>query len=344
MSNIGRTREEDNIRKIVDYLYENGLNKTVELPQIAVMGDTSSGKSSLLSALSTVQFPSSDQITTRCPTRLHMERSLDGTSFAKVDIIWTVTKNPPPFQSMKLEGTNIGPRLSAEISRAQEIILTASGREVSEDVIQITLCDPDCLDLTLIDLPGIVRTSGKGESNTLGEEIRNLINLYLTNERCIILAVIPANVDFHNSQIMADARKVDPSTTRTLPVINKPDLIDHGAESGVCDLLLGKKTERFELGFHIVRCRGQKDLNDGMSVAEGIQKEEIFFRAKEPWSHIGDRDLMGVPSLKKKLALLQIEMLQKTVPTLVEDITKKKLVAIEELHQLGFDLSNEFSR
>jgi GTPase SAR1 family protein len=34
------------------------------------MGDTSSGKSSVLSALSGIEFPSSDQLTTRCPTQL----------------------------------------------------------------------------------------------------------------------------------------------------------------------------------------------------------------------------------------------------------------------------------
>lgn len=42
----------------------------------------------------------------------------------------------------------------------------------------------------------------------------------------MILAIVPANVDFHNSQIMADALKVDPETQRTIPVITKPDLID----------------------------------------------------------------------------------------------------------------------
>jgi len=40
------------------------------------MGDTSSGKSSLLSQLSgKIEFPSNDRLTTRCPTRLRMERT-----------------------------------------------------------------------------------------------------------------------------------------------------------------------------------------------------------------------------------------------------------------------------
>ncbi|RLN68361.1 hypothetical protein BBJ28_00002230, partial [Nothophytophthora sp. Chile5] len=39
-------------RELVDKLRDLGLDQYVELPQIAVMGDTSSGKSSLLSAVS----------------------------------------------------------------------------------------------------------------------------------------------------------------------------------------------------------------------------------------------------------------------------------------------------
>jgi hypothetical protein len=38
------------------------------------MGDTSSGKSSLLSAIAGNNiFPSNNELTTRCPTRLRME-------------------------------------------------------------------------------------------------------------------------------------------------------------------------------------------------------------------------------------------------------------------------------
>ena len=50
------------------------------------MGDTSSGKSSVLSAISKIEFPSNDKLTTRCPMRLRMERK-EKTS-AKVYIKW----------------------------------------------------------------------------------------------------------------------------------------------------------------------------------------------------------------------------------------------------------------
>ena len=63
-------------RNFIDSLHSNDLGAYIELPQIAVMGDTSSGKSSVLSAIAGyLLFPSSSVLTTRCPTRLRMENS-----------------------------------------------------------------------------------------------------------------------------------------------------------------------------------------------------------------------------------------------------------------------------
>ncbi len=60
---------------------------------------------------------------------------------------------------------------------------------------------------------------------------------------------------------MAEARKVDPETARTLPVLTKPDLINIGGEDSVLELLLGRKTDKFEKGFHMVKGCGQVSLN-----------------------------------------------------------------------------------
>ena len=45
----------------------------------------------------------------------------------------------------------------------------------------------------------IVRTVGKDEKESLIKEINDIIKEFLKNERCIFLAIVPANVDFHNS-------------------------------------------------------------------------------------------------------------------------------------------------
>ena len=63
---------------LVDDLRKLGLQKDVPIPQIAVMGDQSSGKSSVLEALSGVPFPRGTGLVTRCPCQLTMKRTADG--------------------------------------------------------------------------------------------------------------------------------------------------------------------------------------------------------------------------------------------------------------------------
>jgi len=337
--------EQENIRLIDDYLHQSQINEFISLPQIAVMGDTSSGKSSLLSAISNIQFPSSDQITTRCPTKLHLSKSRDGTSSFEVDIVWHhSSKYRGMFEAKAYEGKGNFHLIPNLISEAQNCILKASSRQVARDIITVRICDPDAYDLTLIDLPGFVRSIGKGEDASIVEDIRSLCDEYLENRRCIVIAIIPANVDFHNVQIMADARKVDPETKRTIPVITKPDLIDKGAEHGVFELLQGKKTDEFILGFHLVKCRGQQALNSGVSVESGIQEEENFFRGTEPWKSSELQDQFGVINLKQKLADLQVTMLQESIPEIIKDIATIKQKLQSNLTSLGTDLITDEQR
>ena len=96
----------------------------------------------------------------------------------------------------------------------------------------------------------------KGESSSCRNQ-GNIASIYILTvmckslkmHRCVILAVHPSNVDFHNSQILNEAKEVDPKGSRTIPVLTKPDLIDEGAETSVKDLLLGNKTDKFDMGF-----------------------------------------------------------------------------------------------
>jgi GTPase SAR1 family protein len=257
---------DNKMREFIDSLHADGIDEYISLPEIAVMGDTSSGKSSLLSALSGILLPANHQLTTRCPTRMRMEQA--GQRRASVSVVWHSTSTyksaayPVKHLSEEKEGASFLSRLTEEIERAQQTIIATSNLEVARDIIEVDFFGPDLYNLTLTDLPGIVRVAGRGESDSIIDDINLLIKEYLENPRCVILAVVPANVDFHNSSIMAYVKEYDPSTRRTIPVITKPDLVDRGAEGGVRDLLLGLKTETFEMGFHMVKCRGQQQLNE----------------------------------------------------------------------------------
>ena len=69
---------EKDVRKyldVIDTLRSSGVeNCTIELPRIAVMGDQSSGKSSVLEALSGIDFPKGSNLVTRCATEVRMKK------------------------------------------------------------------------------------------------------------------------------------------------------------------------------------------------------------------------------------------------------------------------------
>ena len=142
-------------------------------------------------------------------------------------------------------------------------------------------------------------------------------------------------MDFHNSQILAEAKKADKETKRTIPVLTKPDLIDDGAETNVKDLLLGEKTEMFEMGYHMIKCRGQKDLKDNVSIEVGLTREEAFFRSKEPWRSVSDKSKFGTKNLRAKLAQLQVKLIQESLAPIITEMQEERDEAARKLANLG---------
>jgi GTPase SAR1 family protein len=54
-----------------------GVSHVVELPELVLVGDQSSGKSSLMSALARLNLPTSSGVSTRCPFHIRMSSSKD---------------------------------------------------------------------------------------------------------------------------------------------------------------------------------------------------------------------------------------------------------------------------
>lgn len=321
-------------RRLVDRLRTIGLDKYVELPQIAVMGDTSSGKSSLLSALSGVTFPSSDKLTTRCPTQLIL--SHDSQFRGSVRLV--------RFQSTSTEATkelagmeDVAPAIEKLTAK-----LVAEGQYISDDQIVIELSGSSLPNLTLTDLPGLVRTVADGEDPGMIHRVRQLVNRYMGQERTIIIAVVPANVDIHNTEILQAAEEADPSGVRTIAVVTKLDLIDEGAESSVYELLLNKK-KFMKLGYHAVKCRSQKELNQGVTIPEGTQREKLFFPQHEFWKRL-PVDLWGMAALTKKLVEILHNNIRRSLPTVIEEISERIDAAEKELAGLGSALNSPSAR
>lgn len=63
---------------------------------------------------------------------------------------------------------------------------------------------------------------------------------------------------------------------RLTGILTKPDLVDRGTESKVVDVAQNLVCH-LKKGYMIVKCRGQQDIQDQVTLAEALQKERDFF-------------------------------------------------------------------
>lgn len=78
----------------------------------------------------------------------------------------------------------------------------------SSSTIVVEIEAPDVPDLTIIDLPGLVRTTTLGQKTSIIKQVDALVQRYLEIEQTIVLAVVPATVDIATSDILERALQV----------------------------------------------------------------------------------------------------------------------------------------
>ncbi|KAI5286329.1 hypothetical protein KEM54_006878, partial [Ascosphaera aggregata] len=301
--------------KKFDQLRERNIAQHVALPQIVVVGDQSSGKSSVLESLTKIPFPRDVELCTRYATQITSRR--DSEEYVDISII------PGPTASEQHQAhvagyhkrlkssdnfTVIFPQVLVEVNERMGIRTNASvtlGKMFSDDVLKIEICGPDKDYLTVIDVPGIFRNVTEGATTKEDMElVRAMVTKYIENSRTIILAILPSNVDIATQEILSMAQEHDKFGQRTVGVLTKPDTVTEGAlQTSICNHILGKKRP-LALGYYLVKNRGPDD-NGKID----YDKLDSFFR-KHPWSKL-PKDRMGIRALKKTLGILLASITKK---------------------------------
>ncbi|KAK4405137.1 Dynamin-related protein 3A [Sesamum angolense] len=277
------------VNKLQDIFAQLGSQSTIELPQVAVVGSQSSGKSSVLEALVGRDFlPRGNDICTRRPLVLQlvqMKRKADGTDEEWGEFLHLPGKRFFDFNEIRKE-------IQAETDRE-----AGGNKGVSDKQIRLKIFSPNVLDITLVDLPGLTKVPVGDQPSDIEARIRTMIMSYIKLPSCLILAVTPANSDLANSDALQMAGIADLMVGyRTIGVITKLDIMDRGTDAR--NFLLGKVIP-LRLGYVGVVNRSQEDILLKRSIKDALIAEEKFFRSRPVYSDLADR--CGVPQLAKKL-------------------------------------------
>jgi GTPase SAR1 family protein len=238
--------EQRQVLNIVDSLRQCGLEGIVSLPQLVVCGDQSSGKSSVLEAITEIPFPRKENLCTRFATEIVLRRA--PTPSIRTRIIPKKTR--PKQEQAELERfrefISDFRELPDLIDKATALMGIAEATDqmrkaFARDILSIEISGPDRPQLTLVDLPGLIHSENKTQSSADVQLVWDLVEGYISNPRTIILAIVSAKNDYANQIILKRAREFDKKGSRTLGTITKPDDIHPNSGNETAFINLAKK-------------------------------------------------------------------------------------------------------
>ncbi len=319
----------------IDALRELGVSNFVDLPQIIVVGDQSSGKSSVLEAISRVRFPVDGDICTRFATELVLRPAPGGGTWSIVSIQFANHEgNParPPFRRTAFDREML-PYLIQEAKEAMGI-RSGGGKQFSKDILRIEVNDPDVPPVTLVDLPGIFHSATADQGGKGRAIVNQLIDSYMKQSKSIILAVVSAGQPLAGQAVLDKAVEHDPKRERTIGVITKPDLAGRQNGRKYLDLAKGREPmHRLSLGWYVLRNRSEEERLSS-AAAERDAAEEAFFRSSTDWSSINPAN-RGVESLRKRLSKVLLDHIRSSLPELIVNIDRNVGERKRELGRLG---------
>lgn len=271
------------------------MKEGIQLPTIVVVGDQSSGKSSVLESLAGISLPRGQGICTRVPLIMRLQHKPDLTPELSLEF---------QGETVHTDEANVADAINAATQK-----IAGSAKGISNTPITLVVKKNGVPDLTMVDLPGITRVPVHGQPENIHEQIRDIIMEYIKPEESIILNVLSATVDFSTCESIMMSQSVDRTGQRTLVVVTKADRAPEGLLEKVTndDVSIG-------LGYVCVRNR----IGDE-SYEEARMEEARLFGTHPLLSKI-DESIVGIPVLANKLVQIQATIISKCLPNIVKQI------------------------
>ncbi|KIM26148.1 hypothetical protein M408DRAFT_196838 [Serendipita vermifera MAFF 305830] len=343
------------LKRIIDASVAAGASSHISIPQVVVLGSQSSGKSSLFEGISEVPLPRSSGTCTRCPLVCHMENN-PGPWRCRVSIMREVDGNGdrlPETQTIPF-GTEINSRdlVCERIQRAQMAILhpdkdpqqfiqgpllgSPSGFSLNSIVINIE--GPDVIDLSFVDLPGIIEDDGAKNDNV--ERVEKMAIKYIEQDCNLILLVFHCIDDIQNQSARRLARRYDPESKRTITVLTKLDWIEPIQAEPWQEMF------RDSEDWFCVRQPGPAQLRY-LSWKEAREQEMWFFQ-QYPWNNEYNDPLLrrrlGTESLTRYLNQRLLDWIVDKLPAMQDDLRRHLRDIKDTLDRLPARVENPIKR
>ncbi|KAK5994659.1 Interferon-induced GTP-binding protein Mx [Cladobotryum mycophilum] len=301
----------------VDRLRYIGVDRFVDLPQIIVVGDQSSGKSSVLEAISRVRFPVKEDVCTRFATELVLRKA------AETNIEVRIKPSPDDADHVKeeLEAFTKSQfnkeELASVIEEAKTYMGMAPDHGFSKRVLIVSISGPDMPALTLVDLPGFYYTQSESQSEKGRHIVNELVTSYMKQQNSIVLAVLSAKTPLVMQRVLTETDMHDPERRRTIGIITKPDkpYSDSDLAKYIQLAKNEEKTQRLK-SWHILRNRSEDQA--GHSDKQRDECEREFFD-EGIWKQIPEED-KGISQLVKKLGGVLLDHIDKSLPGVIGHI------------------------
>ncbi|KAK0302177.1 hypothetical protein LTR91_023883 [Friedmanniomyces endolithicus] len=266
----------------ISSLRARGISNSIDLPQLAVCGDQSSGKSSTLEGSPTYLF---HEPTVFAPSQLPQVLSSAGA-----------------LMGLRGYGDNL------------------TGPAFVEDVLRIKVVGRTGLHLSIVDLPGLISTASEEQTEEDVQTVQRMVDSYIQKPRTIILAIVQASNDNANQSIIRKSKQYDRAGQRTVGVITKPDLINRGTESRVALLAKNQDTTKLQLGFYMLKNPTPTEMGHAIVASQRSANEYQFFHSS-PWREQNlDAGRVGIDTLRGALQALLDQHVEKELPNVREEI------------------------
>ncbi|EEH17402.1 hypothetical protein PABG_07398 [Paracoccidioides brasiliensis Pb03] len=355
------------VKKIQDLRHLGVENNKLPLPKICVVGDQSTGKSSLIEGMSEIKVPRSAGCCTRCPLEINLA------DCDQPDPTWTckiflMKKYIYSSQVMKRgrKGGGLGPWIEQDPEHIPFITLTDKagvqealkwaqlatlnpstpyeeyipGHNVGTDestqvkfspnVVRLDISAPHFPNLSFYDLPGVINVAEVDEEKYLVTLVENLVRQYISSSNCTVILTLPMTDDATNSSAARIIREVG-ATSRTLGVLTKPDRIGYG--EGYDQWIEILRGDKFTVGhsYYVVR----NNPNPQVEYAQAREEEVEFFNTG-PWKNelSAHSERFGTRNLQMALSKLLKKQIEHSLPGIRDQIEVRAQAVENELMTL----------